>query len=174
MLTIEKTATGRRSLVLCDTCNKPIYNAHLAVALVGYEVIVAHAHKGRCHDRAEEKFEKQCSGWMELNEHLAQLVHNSAVHAEAGPRAVVRARELQDLRERVQQLERSRAYYHIRELHADAVAVGLRDWILQHGGNPKEINNDLTCGKIYETSIESVIEMLREIDAEEKKDRETG
>ena len=87
VISITRVDDRRRSLVICDHCKKPILDSRLAVALVDElgDKNALHAHKGICHDAVE----KNCIsggrigvshlGFMELGEHLAQLVHNSNV-----------------------------------------------------------------------------------------------
>ena len=78
MISIVKVDGGVRSVILCDHCKQPILDARLAVALVDElgERHALHAHKGACH----KEVEKTCffrTGFLELQEHLIQLVQNS-------------------------------------------------------------------------------------------------
>lgn len=77
MIAIVKLDGRRQSCVLCDHCQQPIRDAALAVAFVdeNYPASRAlHAHKGTCHTTLEAGDRR---GFMELQEHLVQLYHNS-------------------------------------------------------------------------------------------------
>jgi hypothetical protein len=73
MIGIWQADTGYRSQVICDCCGQPIRDASLGVAFFDKEDLPAkHAHKGKCFDAIDSR-----RGFMELNEHLAQLLYNS-------------------------------------------------------------------------------------------------
>lgn len=64
---------GYRSHVICDCCGQPILDASRGVAFWDKEELPAkHAHKGKCFDAIDAR-----RGWLELEMHLAHLVHNS-------------------------------------------------------------------------------------------------
>jgi hypothetical protein len=80
----QEGATGV-PLIVCDICGKPIEKAGDGVAVFknlmnnGESCEVLHAHKGGCHDTAEERIRKTGAlvGWTEMIEHLGFLVQNS-------------------------------------------------------------------------------------------------
>ena len=76
---------GRYTPVInCDVCERRIAEAGLAVAVMKHGTIdeaellpCLHAHKGACHDTAEERLGgKANTGWQELTQHLLFLAHN--------------------------------------------------------------------------------------------------
>jgi hypothetical protein len=85
-------------VVVCDICGGRVENANRGAAIFashrmadgqvrtfdkGTLLDVLHAHKGTCHDRAEQRLGgKLETGWVELAEHLALLIGNTGVTAE--------------------------------------------------------------------------------------------
>lgn len=73
-------------LIVCDICGKPIVEKQGDGVAVfkhlmnnGESCEVLHAHKGRCHDIAEERIKKTGAfvSWIEMIDHLCYLVQNS-------------------------------------------------------------------------------------------------
>lgn len=77
MIEIIKVEGGYRSIVSCDVCLEPITDARMAVAVRFSHGSVWHLHKGQCHSRAERMVPAFRRGFMELEEHLAQIDHNT-------------------------------------------------------------------------------------------------
>ena len=79
---------GHRSvpIVCCDICGSWIDDADAGAAVFrktageGDISEALHAHKGRCHVVAEERFGGQAkTGWHELRQHLQLLMFNTGV-----------------------------------------------------------------------------------------------
>lgn len=79
---------GSRSvpIVCCDVCGSWIDDADAGAAVFrkmageGNLSEVLHAHKGRCHVVAEERFGGQVkTGWHELRQHLQLLTFNTGL-----------------------------------------------------------------------------------------------
>jgi hypothetical protein len=67
---------------ICDVCKTPINHANYGAAIYpkGETAIVIHAHKGICHNKAEDLVEQshgERPGWVELQHHIMQLVYNT-------------------------------------------------------------------------------------------------
>lgn len=77
MLQIIEVESGYRSIVRCDVCQEPITDSRMAVAVRFSHGSVWHLHKGECHDRAERMVPVFRRGFMELEEHIDQIEHNT-------------------------------------------------------------------------------------------------
>lgn len=78
MITLMQGANGITSLVMCDICGTTIDHNRAGVALGVEGEPVLHAHKGHCHDEAQDIVLASGGrhGFFELNSHLAQLAEN--------------------------------------------------------------------------------------------------
>jgi hypothetical protein len=70
-----------RSVIQCDVCMELILDARMAVAVRFSHGSVWHLHKGECHDRAERMVPVFRQGFMELQEHIEQIDHNTRLAA---------------------------------------------------------------------------------------------
>lgn len=84
MIQIIKIDAGYRTVVTCDVCDQAITDAGMAVAVRFSHGSVWHLHKGECHDRAERMVPAFRRGFMELQEHISQIEHNTRLTAGAG------------------------------------------------------------------------------------------
>lgn len=75
------------TIICCDVCGSWIDEAGLGAAVFrrlsveGDTSEVLHAHKGRCHEVAEERLGE--TGWQELRQHLYHLTSNTGLPPEA-------------------------------------------------------------------------------------------
>ena len=81
MIEIIEVANGYRSVLKCDVCMELIRDARMAVAVRFSHGSVWHLHKGECHDRAERMVPAFRRGFMELQEHIEQIDHNTRLPA---------------------------------------------------------------------------------------------
>lgn len=71
-------------IVVCDICGDMISDVLEGAAVFGCrgeenaKSEVLHAHKGKCHDKAEERF-GQNAGWDELGRHLYLICLNTGI-----------------------------------------------------------------------------------------------
>ena len=85
MIKIFQEGVESVPMFVCDICGKPIKEPDNGVVVFknlmknGESCEVLHAHKGRCHDLAEERITKTGAyvGWNEMIDHLALLVQNT-------------------------------------------------------------------------------------------------
>jgi hypothetical protein len=74
-------------VVVCDVCGDPIWDANDGVAVFNAvlkemeKTDVLHAHKGDCHDAAEDRIGEH-AGWQELSSHFYWLGANLEITPE--------------------------------------------------------------------------------------------
>jgi hypothetical protein len=84
MIKVLNTSRGRAVAVFCDSCEKRIRNARLAVVVAGPGRRAMFAHKGGCHKVLAEIFPGTSpDGFLEFSEALAQTAANSGADRRA-------------------------------------------------------------------------------------------
>lgn len=89
MIQVHRLDSGSAAHLKCDICGERIENAGGAAAVYSLAVApnsdsdVLHVHKRECHSAADARIRQQGGrpAWVEMQEHLAQLIHNTGSSA---------------------------------------------------------------------------------------------